>query len=61
VVYVSDQIVALIQDWAGQFGGCGEYWMGRMTMDYFYVQSSEVVAPAYVGSDHVGWALWNKH
>jgi hypothetical protein len=29
VIYVSDWIVALIWDWAGQLRGCGEYWMGR--------------------------------
>jgi hypothetical protein len=29
----------------GQLGGCGEYWMGRVRVVYFYVRSSEVVAP----------------
>jgi hypothetical protein len=45
VVWVSDRIVALICDRAEQFGGCGEYWMRMMRVDYFHVWSSEVVAP----------------
>jgi hypothetical protein len=45
VVCVSDWICGSMRDWAGQLGESGEYWMGRVTVFYFHVQSSEGGSP----------------
>jgi hypothetical protein len=46
VDYVSDGfLVAFMQDRAGQLGESGEYWMGRVRVVCFHVQSSEGGSP----------------
>jgi hypothetical protein len=45
-------------DWAGQLGESGEYWMGRLKVVWYQIQSSKVIALVCVDWGPIVWPRW---